>query len=85
MFRMDTNGETDHLQYDLFVNISYKFTLAEVFVSYACTRITLNTCLGDKKIGTFYTDSVLYDELMPTYSMIISHDHLNNSHELHPK
>ena len=28
MFRMDTNGETDHLQHDLFVDISYKFTLA---------------------------------------------------------
>ena len=27
LFRMDTNGETDHLQYDLFVDISYKFTL----------------------------------------------------------
>ena len=28
MFRMETNGETDHLQHDLFVDISYKFTLA---------------------------------------------------------
>ena len=28
MFRMETNGETDHLQHDLFEDISYKFTLA---------------------------------------------------------
>ena len=28
MFRMETNGETDHLRHDLFVNISYKFTVA---------------------------------------------------------
>ena len=28
MFRMETNGEIDHLQHDLFVDISYKFTLA---------------------------------------------------------
>ena len=28
MLRMETNGETDHLQHDLFVDISYKFTLA---------------------------------------------------------
>ena len=64
IFRMDTNGETDHLQFNMtyFVDISYKFTLAWVFVSYACTRITLNTCLSDKKIGTFYMDSVFYDE-----------------------
>ena len=36
-----------------------------------------------KKMGTFYMDSLLYDE-MPAYSMIKSHDHFNNSHELHP-
>ena len=28
MFRIETNGETDHLQHNLFVDISYKFTLA---------------------------------------------------------
>ena len=28
MLGMETNGETDHLQHDLFVDISYKFTLA---------------------------------------------------------
>ena len=50
MLRMETNGETDHLQHDLFVDISYKFTLAQGFVSYACTRITMNTCLSGKKL-----------------------------------
>ena len=45
-----------------FVDISYKFTLAWVFFSHACTRITINTCISDKKICTLYTDSVLYDE-----------------------
>ena len=53
MFNLDTNGETDRLQHDLFVDISYKFTLALGFVCYACTRITLNTCLGDKKLVLF--------------------------------
>ena len=53
LFGMDTNGETDHLQHDLFVDISYKLTLAQVFVSYACTRITLNSCLGHKKLVLF--------------------------------
>ena len=32
-----------------FVDISYKFTLAWVFFSHACTRITINTCISDKK------------------------------------
>ena len=59
MFRIETNGETDDLQHSLFVDISYKFSLAYGFVSYACTRITMNTCLTGKKIGTFYMDSVL--------------------------
>ena len=47
---MESNGETDHLQHDLFVDISYKFTLAYGFVSYACTRITMNTCLSGKNL-----------------------------------
>ena len=53
MFGMETNGETDHLQHDLFVDISYKFFLALGIVSYACTRITMNTCLSGKKIVLF--------------------------------
>ena len=57
--------------------------------------IQIHSCIGicflcmytnnseHKKMGTFYMDSLLYDE-MPAYSMIKSHDHFNNSHELHP-
>ena len=42
------NCESDHLQHDLYVDISYEFTLAWVFVSHACTQITLmNTCKSD--------------------------------------
>ena len=37
------NWNTDHLQHYLYVDISYKFTLAWVFVSHACTQITINT------------------------------------------
>ena len=33
------NWETDQLQHDLYVAISYKFTLAWVFVSHPCTQI----------------------------------------------
>ena len=33
------NCKTDHLQHYLYVSISYKFTLAWVFVSHACTQI----------------------------------------------
>ena len=33
------NWETDQLQHDLYVDISYKFTLAWVFVSHPCTQI----------------------------------------------
>ena len=53
MALIETNGETDHLQHNLFVDISYKFTLAWGFVSYACTRITMNTCLTGKKLVLF--------------------------------
>ena len=38
---------TDYLQHYLYVGISYKFTLARVFVSHACTQITLNTSIND--------------------------------------
>ena len=38
---------TDYLQHYLYVGISYKFTLARVFVSHACTQITLNTAIND--------------------------------------
>ena len=41
------NWETDHLQHDLYVDISYKFTFAWVLVSHACTRIIINTCRND--------------------------------------
>jgi len=37
------NWRTDNLQQDLYVDISYKYTLAWVFVSHACTQITMNT------------------------------------------
>ena len=37
------NWETDQPQHDLYVDISYKFTFAWVFVSHACTQINLNT------------------------------------------
>ena len=46
-------------------------------------EITMNTCLSDKKLVLFYMNSVLYD-VCPAHSIIISHDHFNNSHELHP-
>ena len=41
------NWETDHVQYSLYVDISYKFTLACVFVSHACRQITVNTFIND--------------------------------------
>ena len=33
--------------HDLYVDISYKFTLAWVFVSHACTQINVNTFIND--------------------------------------
>ena len=39
------NWHTDYLQHYLYVDISYKFTLARVFVSHACT--TINTFIND--------------------------------------
>ena len=41
------NWETDHLQHDLYVDISYKFTFAWVLVSHTSTWITMNTCIND--------------------------------------
>ena len=41
------NWNTDHLQHYLYVDISYKFTLAWVFVSHACTQISINTFIND--------------------------------------
>ena len=41
------NWNTDHLQHYLYVDISYKFTLAWVFVSHACTQTTINTFIND--------------------------------------
>ena len=46
------NWETDQLQHDLYVDISYKFTLAWVFVSHACTQITVNTFTNDLVLFT---------------------------------
>ena len=78
MFRTETNGETDHLQHDLFVDISYTFTLAYGFVSYASAS-TMNTCLSGKKFVLLHRFSALW--WMPTHSIIVSHDHFSNSHE----
>ena len=41
------NYASDHLQHYLYVDISYKFTLAWVSVSHACTQITINTFIND--------------------------------------
>ena len=57
--------------HDLYVDISYKFTLAwlyVLYVSHACTQITMYTCLVS---GIWYI------------SYIIFHDDFHNSHE-HP-
>ena len=75
------NWESDHLQHDLYVDISYEFTLTCVFVSHACTQITLmNTCMSD--LVPVYSDSVVMKALI--FNVIISHDHFHNSHEMHP-
>ena len=53
--RLVKNCETDHLQHDLYVDISYKFTLAWVFVSHALkayTQITINTSINDLVLFT---------------------------------
>ena len=51
------NWETDHLQHDLYGDISYKFTLAGVFVFHACTQNNYEHF--HKWFGTFSRDSEL--------------------------
>ena len=66
ILRNETNRSPLH---DLYVDISYKFTLAwlyVLYVSHACTQITTYTCLVS---GTWYI------------SYIIFHDLFHNSHE----
>ena len=46
------NWETDHLQPDLYVDISNKFTPVWVFVSHACTQITVNTFINNLVLFT---------------------------------
>ena len=48
---MLSDWETDQLQHDFYVDISYKFTLAWVFVPHACTQI---------KVIAFINDLVLF-------------------------
>ena len=61
--------ETDYLQHE---DISYKFTLAWVFVSHA--QITMNTFIND------YGDDSAYEGT--AYSIIMSHDYFHNSPQL---
>ena len=50
------NWETDQLQHDLYVDISYKFTLSWVFVSHAC--MYANKCEHFHNwFGTLYSDN----------------------------
>ena len=51
------NWNTDHFQRYLYVDISYKFTEAWVFVSHACTQITINTFINDL---VFFTVIILH-------------------------
>ena len=46
------NWETDHLQPDLYVDISNKFTLVWVFHSHACTQITVNAFINNLVLFT---------------------------------
>ena len=46
------NWETDQLQHNLYLDMSYKFTLAWVFVSHTCTQITVNTLTNDLVLFT---------------------------------
>ena len=50
------NWETDHLQHDLYVDISNKFTLARVFVSHACTCTQIN-------VNSFINNLVLFTRI----------------------
>ena len=79
IFRMETNGETDHLQQDSFHFIKIHSCIG-IFFSYACTRITMSTCLSDK--NWYFLHGFIALWWMRAYSIIISHDHFKNSHEL---
>ena len=46
------NWETYHLHHDLYVDISYQFSLAWVFVSHPCTQLTMNTLIHDLVLFT---------------------------------
>ena len=48
-----SSWQTDHLQHDLYADISYKFTLVCVFVYHACTQLTLSTLINDLVLFTF--------------------------------
>ena len=71
------NWETDQLQHDSYVSISYKFTLAWVFVSYAYTQITVNT---------FTNDLILFTGIIQCWwgYCIFNDRHKHNSRQLHP-
>ena len=71
---VENNWETDYLQYDLYVDISYKFNLAWVFVSRAYTQITMNTCIND--LVLFTVKARIFNNHKSWY--------FRNSHELHP-
>ena len=73
------NWETDHLQHDLYMDTSYKFTLAWVFVSHACIRRTMNTFIND-----FICLQGFRANESTAYSIIMSQDHFHNSPQLHP-
>ena len=68
------NWETDHLQHDLYMDTSYKFTLAWVFVSHACIRRTMNTFIND-----FICLQGFRANESTAYSIIMSQDHFHNS------
>ena len=65
---------SDHLQHDLYMDTSYKFTLAWVFVSHACIRRTMNTFIND-----FICLQGFRANESTAYSIIMSQDHFHNS------
>ena len=71
------NWETDQLQHDSYVSISYKFTIAWVFVSYAYTQITVNT---------FTNDLILFTGIIQCWwgYCVFNDRHKHNSRQLHP-
>ena len=74
----DENWETDHLQHVLYVDICI-FTLAWVYVSHACTRITVHL---HKWFDTFYRDSVLMKAQI--FNNLKSWSHFHNSYDMYP-